>query len=53
MFIDFGKDKCPFCGNFGKTLGKEIFHCEKCEIAFNEFAVSSITEPREHNNLWN
>ncbi len=53
MFISFGSGKCPFCGNFGKKLEQQIFHCAKCDIAFNDFAVSTFTDPKEHYNLWN
>lgn len=40
MFINFGSGKCPLCGDFGTEISREIFHCDKCMVAFNNFGLS-------------
>ncbi len=54
MFVAFGYGKCPFCGDFGQEVEKEIFLCSKCDLAFNEFGISSISNPPEdEDRFWN
>jgi len=47
MFVVFEKGRCPVCGDFGQKLEKEIFHCSKCMIAFDEFCISDIPQSAE------
>lgn len=54
MFIAFGPGKCPLCGDGGTKLSKETYHCRRCEIAFNDFAISELTEPQDdETKFWN
>lgn len=54
MFVIFEKGRCPVCGDFGKRLEEEIFHCSKCMIAFNKFCISDLPEMHETEDLeWN
>lgn len=53
MFVVFGDGKCPLCGDGGSRIGKETYRCGRCEIAFNDFAISSLTEPKsEEMKFW-
>lgn len=36
--IDFGENKCPFCGVLG-TKKENLNHCPACGTVFNEFSV--------------
>ncbi|MBI4018188.1 MAG: hypothetical protein HY368_01120 [Candidatus Aenigmarchaeota archaeon] len=47
MFVIFGEGKCPLCGDGGSRLGRQTYHCRRCDIAFNDFAISSLREPQE------
>ena len=54
MFVAFGPGKCPLCGDSGSVLAKETYHCRRCEIAFDNFAISSLTDPNEGDmKFWN
>lgn len=54
MFIAFGHGKCPLCGDAGASLAKETYHCRRCFIAFNDYAISSLTDPNENDmKFWN
>lgn len=54
MFVTSGYGRCHFCGNFGHELEKEIFLCSKCDLAFNEFGISSISSvPDMEDRFWN
>lgn len=54
MFVNFGNGKCPICGDFGSKLSAETFHCTKCEVAFNEFSLSSLSVPKDPEyKMWN
>lgn len=54
MFVNFGSGKCPVCGDFGKVMQKDVFHCNKCKIAFNDFYISNFRELKEYENkYWN
>jgi transposase-like protein len=49
--------RCPFCLDFGKkTFGEKIeasFKCNKCDIVFDEFVVSSAEYPQYRDTYWN
>lgn len=47
MFVVFGEGKCPLCGDGGRKLSKETYHCGRCEVAFNEFYISLASEPKQ------
>ena len=47
MFVYFGAGKCPVCGNFGKTVKSDVFHCSSCDILFNEFSIAGFMEEPE------
>ena len=54
MFVNFGSGKCPMCGDFGKTMVKDIFHCPKCRISFNDFYISNPGELKDYESrYWN
>ncbi|MEM7819831.1 MAG: hypothetical protein QXD48_03310 [Candidatus Aenigmatarchaeota archaeon] len=54
MLINFGNGKCPLCGDFGKEIVKEVFHCPKCNVTFNNFSLSSYSEIKtDKNKFWN
>jgi hypothetical protein len=44
MLVNFGAGKCPVCGDFGTAVQKDIFHCGRCRVSFNEFYVSTQRE---------
>jgi len=52
MFVNFGTGKCPVCGDFGKTVEKDIFHCGRCSVSFNQFSITTL-EIKEHDKYWN
>lgn len=54
MFVFFGEGKCPLCGDSGKKMPAETYHCGRCAVAFNEFYISVMgeTKPPE-NKFWN
>jgi tRNA(Ile2) C34 agmatinyltransferase TiaS len=54
MIVSFGQGKCPLCGNFGKNSGRRTFRCSRCDISFNDFAISSTTDIGEYTDMyWN
>ena len=54
MFIVFGSGKCPLCGDFGTEISEEIYKCERCVVAFNDFGISSQSEARQaETKYWN
>lgn len=54
MFVVFGHGKCPLCGDEGSKLARQTFHCRRCDIAFNDFYISTLTEPNEDEmKFWN
>lgn len=53
MFVQFGDKKCPLCGDFGKEIEKETYSCRNCEIAFDKFMISFVSEPKEKQRFWN
>ena len=54
MFVNFGSGKCPVCGDFAQLMSKKIFHCGKCNIAFNDYYISTTRELDEyHGKYWN
>jgi len=40
------KNKCPFCGTFGKTWSKkpDVFICPNCTTVFSVFGVIAQSE---------
>ncbi len=54
MFIVFGSGKCPLCGDFGTRAQEDVFHCEKCMVAFNDFGLSSHSKIKQPDmKYWN
>ena len=54
MFINFGSGKCPVCGDFGKSMTKDIFHCLKCRISFNDYYISNVDGLKDYESkYWN
>jgi len=53
MFVVFEKGRCPICGDFGKEVEKEIFHCPKCMITFDRFCISHPPENNLEDKEWN
>ncbi len=51
MYIN-GRGRCPFCLDFGKR-DEMSFRCQKCEIIFDEFIVSSAEYPEYQDKYWN
>lgn len=47
MFVIFGEGKCPLCGDAGRQLSKETYHCGRCDVAFNEFYISLAENAKE------
>lgn len=48
----YGKGRCPFCLDFGKKI-ERVFQCNRCEIVFDEFIVSSDAYPEYRDKYWN
>jgi ribosomal protein L37AE/L43A len=57
MFVNFGSGKCPVCGDSAKNVEKkekDVFHCTKCKISFNDFYIANFEQLKEYENkYWN
>jgi|GEM_PF-2920612 len=53
MFVNFGKGKCPLCGDKAIEVG-DAYHCGKCEVSFDDFMIASQGELAEYTDkYWN
>ena len=53
MLFNFVERICPTCGDAGKELEKRIYHCNRCEVVFNEFYISVKKDKEPENRFWN
>lgn len=51
MIINYGKGKCPVCGDFA-AREKENFRCSKCNISFDDFLLIEYDELSDYDDKY-
>lgn len=54
MLVVFGNGKCPLCGDAAQRVEKKLMHCEKCDVAFDNYVLMGDNlEFKQDTKYWN